>query len=132
MLSPHCRAALNILWCCREDSLRRIFGRRARPVGLAPSRGIIGEEHMALKVIGAGLGRTGTLSLKLALDHLGFGPCYHMIEIMSGASVRMPQWLQVVRGAPDWDVIFEGYSSTVDYPTCTYWRELAAHYPEAK
>lgn len=87
---------------------------------------------MALKIIGAGLGRTGTLSLKLALEHLGFGPCYHMLEIMSVAQVRMPQWLQVVRGAPEWDAIFDGFASTVDYPTCTYWRELAAHYPEAK
>ncbi|MDG2004090.1 MAG: sulfotransferase [Novosphingobium sp.] len=87
---------------------------------------------MALKIIGAGLGRTGTLSLKLALEHLGFGPCYHMLEIMSAGRERMPQWLQVVRGTPDWDAIFEGFASTVDYPTCTYWRELAAHYPEAK
>lgn len=87
---------------------------------------------MALKVIGAGLGRTGTLSLKLALEHLGFGPCYHMIEIMSAGQVRFPQWLQVVRGAPDWEAIFEGFASTVDYPTCTYWKELAEHYPEAK
>jgi hypothetical protein len=87
---------------------------------------------MALKVIGAGLGRTGTLSLKLALEHLGFGPCYHMLEIMSAGEERLPQWIQVVRGAPDWDEIFEGFASTVDYPTCTYWRELAEHYPEAK
>jgi hypothetical protein len=87
---------------------------------------------MALKVIGAGLGRTGTLSLKLALEHLGFGPCYHMLEIMAVGHERMPQWIDVVRGSPDWDAIFEGFASTVDYPTCTYWRELAAHYPEAK
>ena len=87
---------------------------------------------MALKVIGAGLGRTGTLSLKLALEHLGFGPCYHMLEIMSVAHERFPQWLQVVRGAPDWDAIFEGFVSTVDYPTANYWRELAEFYPEAK
>ncbi|MFC3174513.1 sulfotransferase family protein [Novosphingobium bradum] len=87
---------------------------------------------MALKVIGAGLGRTGTLSLKLALEHLGFGPCYHMTEIMGHARQRMPQWLEVVAGRPDWDAVFEGFHATVDYPTCTYWRELAAHYPEAR
>jgi hypothetical protein len=87
---------------------------------------------MALKVIGAGLGRTGTLSLKLALKHLGLGPCYHMTEIMSAGRERLPLWLQVVRGAPDWDAIFEGFASTVDYPTCTYWRELAERYPQAK
>jgi len=87
---------------------------------------------MALKVIGAGLGRTGTLSLKLALEHLGYGPCYHMLEIMSVGHERFPQWLQVVRGAPDWDAIFDGYASTVDYPSASYWRELAEHYPDAK
>ena len=87
---------------------------------------------MALKVIGAGLGRTGTLSLKLALEHLGFGPCYHMMEIMSAARERLPQWVSVVRGSPDWDAIFEGFQSTVDYPTCYFWRELADHYPGAK
>jgi hypothetical protein len=87
---------------------------------------------MALKVIGAGLGRTGTLSLKLALEHIGFGPCYHMLEIMGQARKRLPQWIKVVRGNPDWDAIFEGFQSSVDYPTCYFWREQAAHYPEAK
>ena len=89
---------------------------------------------MALKVVGAGLGRTGTMSLKLALEleHLGMGPCYHMLEIMAHASQRMPQWISVVRGTPDWDAIFDGFASTVDYPTATYWRELSVKYPEAK
>ena len=87
---------------------------------------------MALKVIGAGLGRTGTLSLKLALEHLGFGPCYHMLEIMSAPETRLPQWIGVARGSPDWDAIFDGFQSSVDYPTCNFWREQAAHYPDAK
>jgi hypothetical protein len=87
---------------------------------------------MALKVIGAGLGRTGTLSLKLALEHIGFGPCYHMLEIMGQARKRLPQWIEVVRGNPDWDAIFEGFQSSVDYPTCYFWRQQAVHYPEAK
>lgn len=87
---------------------------------------------MALQVIGAGLGRTGTLSLKLALEHIGFGPCYHMAEVLAGARRNLPLWTQVVRGSPDWDTIFDGYAASVDYPGCTYWRELAAHYPDAK
>ncbi|MBV1916910.1 MAG: hypothetical protein KUG65_02440 [Sphingomonadaceae bacterium] len=87
---------------------------------------------MALKVIGAGLGRTGTLSLKLALEHLGYGPCYHMLEIMSEGRERLPQWMDVVHGSPNWDAIFDGFGSTVDYPACNYWRELADHYPKAK
>ena len=87
---------------------------------------------MALKVIGAGLGRTGTLSLKLALEHIGFGPCYHMSEMFGAMRRAMPLWLAAGHGQADWDAIFEGYRATTDYPGCTYWRELAARYPEAR
>ena len=87
---------------------------------------------MALAVIGAGLGRTATFSLKFALEHLGFGPCYHMSEVFAGARRNVPLWLDAIDGRPDWDEIFEGFHSTTDYPACTYWRELAEHYPRAK
>jgi hypothetical protein len=87
---------------------------------------------MPLKVIGAGLGRTGTFSLKFALEHLGFNPCYHMAEVFAGARRNIPLWLDVVRGKPDWNAIFAGYEATTDYPACTYWREIAAFYPKAK
>lgn len=87
---------------------------------------------MALKVIGAGLGRTATFSLKFALEHIGFGPCFHMSEVFAQGRRNVPLWLDVVDGKPDWDVVFEGFQSTSDYPACTYWRELAAYYPDAK
>lgn len=88
---------------------------------------------MALTVIGAGVGRTGTFSLKFALEHLGFGPCYHMAEVMAGDVRRtLPMWFDVVGGKPDWDRLFEGFRATTDYPAASYWRELAAHYPDAK
>ncbi len=87
---------------------------------------------MPLKVIGAGLGRTATFSLKFALEHLGLGPCYHMSEVLAGARRNIPLWLDAVRGRPDWDSIFDGYQSTTDYPACSYWRELADYYPNAK
>lgn len=87
---------------------------------------------MSLKVIGAGLGRTGTMSLKLALEHIKFGPCYHMSEVMAGARRNLPLWLDVIAGKPAWDTIFDGFASTVDYPTANYWRELVEHFPEAK
>jgi hypothetical protein len=86
---------------------------------------------MALQVIGAGLGRTGTLSLKLALERLGLGPCYHMAELMMNPE-RAPLWVDAADGKADWEAIFAGYSSTTDYPACLYWRELAAAYPSAK
>ena len=87
---------------------------------------------MPLKVIGAGLGRTATFSMKFALEHLGLGPCYHMSEVFAGARKNVPLWVDVVNGNPDWDAIFDGYLSTTDYPACSYWRELAECYPDAK
>ena len=87
---------------------------------------------MALKVIGAGLGRTGTLSLKLALEHLGFGPCYHMSEMLSQLRSHLPLWIESAKGRPQWDTIFRDYQSSTDYPGCMFWRDLAAYYPGAK
>ena len=86
---------------------------------------------MALKVIGAGLGRTGTLSLKLALEQLGFGPCYHMVEAMLNLQ-SIPLWVQAADGNSNWNAIFKDYASTVDYPGCSFWRPLADFYPDAK
>ncbi|AKH42024.1 hypothetical protein FHS61_002443 [Altererythrobacter atlanticus] len=87
---------------------------------------------MALKVIGAGLGRTATFSLKFALEHIGFGPCYHMSEVLAGARRSLPLWLDAVADKPDWDAIFAGFHSTTDYPAAHFWHELAEHYPDAK
>lgn len=87
---------------------------------------------MALKVIGAGLGRTGTLSLKLALEHIGLGPCYHMSEMIAQVRSHLPLWIESAKGNPQWDTIFANYQSSTDYPGCMFWRELANHYPEAK
>lgn len=87
---------------------------------------------MALEVIGAGFGRTGTNSLRLALERLGFGPCHHMFEVRDNPE-QLPAWEAVVRGeTPDWDSMFKGYRSQVDWPGAAYWRQLADHYPKAK
>ena len=87
---------------------------------------------MALQVIGAGLGRTGTLSLKLALEHIGFGRCYHMSEMIAQIRRHLPLWIESAKGNPQWDTIFAGYRSSTDYPGCMFWRELVAKYPDAK
>ena len=87
---------------------------------------------MALQVIGAGFGRTGTSSLKAALEALGFGPCYHMTELLAHPE-RVRHWGAAERGeAVDWDALFEGYRAAVDFPTYRQYRALADHYPEAK
>lgn len=87
---------------------------------------------MTLEVIGAGVGRTGTYSLKLALEQLGFGPCHHMEEVILDPPRHMPLWLAALAGKPDWEAVFDGYNSAVDWPTAAFWPELAAHHPGAK
>lgn len=85
-----------------------------------------------LDVIGAGFGRTGTLSLKAALERLGYGPCHHMDEVLAHRDT-ISDWTRAADGGPvTWDSLYEGYRSTVDWPGARFWRELAAHYPSAR
>lgn len=87
---------------------------------------------MALKVIGSGFGRTGTKSLKLALEQLGFTPCHHMIEIRPTPG-QVDFWADIAARKPvDWHAVFAGFEAAVDWPSCNYWREMAAAFPEAK
>ena len=87
---------------------------------------------MALEVIGAGLGRTATFSLKFALEHIGLGPCFHMSEVFADARRQVPLWIEAGQGKPNWDEIFKGFKSTSDYPACSHWKELAEFYPKSK
>lgn len=87
---------------------------------------------MTLKVVGAGFGRTGTNSLKLVLEQLGFGPCHHMLEVR-GNPDQLPYWQAAARGERvDWDAVFAGYNASVDWPSAHFWRALSAYYPKAK
>lgn len=86
---------------------------------------------MTLRVIGAGFGRTGTLSLKLALEQLGFGPCHHMTEVFKNPA-SIGWWLDAADDKPDWNRIFHGYDSAVDWPAATFYATLAEVYPDAK
>jgi hypothetical protein len=86
---------------------------------------------MPLSVIGAGLGRTGTASLKVALEKLGLGKCHHMSEVF-GSPGQIALWSAAAEGKPDWNAIFDGYGAAVDFPTAAFWREIAAFYPKAK
>jgi Sulfotransferase domain len=90
------------------------------------------HQSNGLKIIGAGFGRTGTLSLKHALEELGYSPCYHMSELFDKPGVDT-QWDAIVSGEPaDWHTIFKGYQATVDWPACTFYKELMQLYPDAK
>lgn len=88
---------------------------------------------MGLEVIGAGLPRTGTASLKIALEHLLGGPCYHMREIPGHPFDLGPEWERALRDdTPDWEALLDGYAATVDWPASMFWRELSAANPDAK
>ncbi len=88
---------------------------------------------MGLKIVGAGFGRTGTLSLKLALEQLGFGPSYHMYELFNHHPDHIHQWDVAHQGkSVDWDSLYTGYSASVDWPSCNLWKELSEFYPESK
>ena len=85
-----------------------------------------------MKVIGAGFGRTGTASLKAALEELGFGPCYRMSELFEHPE-HVPLWEAARRGEPvDWEEIFYGYKATTDWPSGAFYAELMERYPDAK
>lgn len=92
---------------------------------------------MTLKVIGAGLGRTGTHSTQLALNQLGF-PCYHMTEVILNKDnkTHLDFWRKVANSPPgaqqDWEQVFARYTASIDNPGCCVWRELTTAYPDAK
>lgn len=88
---------------------------------------------MPLKIIGAGVGRTGTHSLKLALEELGFGPTYHMEELIMHNPQNIKYWLDAKNGKQvDWEEVFNGFQSAVDLPTFFFYKELMKVYPNAK
>lgn len=78
---------------------------------------------MALEIIGAGFGRTGTYSLKTAIEQLGFGPCHHMSEVI-GEPTQIKLWSDVAEGRADYYRIFSGFKAAVDFPVAAYWQEV--------
>jgi Sulfotransferase domain len=106
--------SLNRLLSCEVP--RRIVPRGPRRCN-HPARGASPTERRStvLEVIGVGYGRTGTLSLKAALERLGFGPCYHAVEFMRHPE-HQARWEPAFRGNPRWAEVFAGYRSTVDPP----------------
>jgi hypothetical protein len=84
-----------------------------------------------MQVIGAGLPRTGTLSQKIALEMLGFGPCYHMVNVLADLDLAL-QWRRAIGGETNWEETFAGFESTVDWPGSFFYKELIDAYPDAK
>ncbi|HZS92986.1 MAG TPA: sulfotransferase [Chloroflexota bacterium] len=85
-----------------------------------------------MKVIGAGFGRTGTLSLKAALEELGFGPCYHMVEVFANPH-HVEFWQAAAEGKTvDWADVFSDYNATVDWPACRFYEQIMHAYPDAR
>jgi hypothetical protein len=86
-----------------------------------------------MRLLGIGFGRTGTLSLKTALEYLGASPCFHMLELLGGENKDrdLPYWVRIANGEPvDWREVFKGWKATVDWPGCTRWEELIDAFPD--
>jgi hypothetical protein len=84
-----------------------------------------------MRLIGAGFGRTGTFSLKTALEQLGFDPCYHMAEVFDKPR-HNALWRMAAAGQPvDWDELFAGYQAAVDWPACAFYAQLMEYAPDA-
>src|SRR6476661_1464331 len=87
---------------------------------------------MSIQIIGAGFGRTGTASLKIALEKLGYNKCYHMSELIQNPD-QVVYWQTLQAGKePDWEDLFKGYKATVDFPGCMYYKQMMVKYPDAK
>ena len=85
-----------------------------------------------MKAISLGVGRTGTNSLRLALNQLGLGPCHHMYEVFAALNSQAALWQAAANGNPDWGAIYDGFNSAVDWPTAAFAEEIYATYPNAK
>ncbi len=86
---------------------------------------------MSLKVVGAGVGRTGTASLKIALEQLLGGRCHHMVEII-GDPAQVTGWTDAIEGRDvDWQELLSDYVALVDWPGASFWREISAANPDA-
>lgn len=85
-----------------------------------------------MQVFGAGVGRTGTMSLRTALQQLGLGPCHHMDAVLQDVERQVPLWESVLAGSPDWSAVYNGQQSAVDWPTASFYKELHTVYPNAK
>jgi hypothetical protein len=87
---------------------------------------------LTISVIGAGFGRTGTLSLKSALETLGYNKCHHMIEVINNPG-EAERWMHAIDAKTvDWEKLLGGYEATVDWPACHFYKSLADYYPGAK
>ena len=87
---------------------------------------------MTLRVVGPGVGRTGTYSLKLALERLLGGRCHHMAEVLADRNRELRRWGPALRGeAVDWEAVFSGYVAQVDFPGAAFWREITDAFPDA-
>jgi hypothetical protein len=86
---------------------------------------------VTLRVVGAGLGRTGTHSLKQALEQLLDAPCYHMVEVF-GRPDDIPVWQRALDGdPPDWREFLANFGAAVDWPVAAFWSEISAAFPDA-
>ncbi len=85
-----------------------------------------------MQVFGLGLGRTGTYSLKTALEQLQLGPCHHMERVAQQIPIQVPLWNELLINPTNFEAVYEGMQSAVDWPTAGFYKELYKIYPKAK
>lgn len=83
-------------------------------------------------MVGPGLGRTGTYSLKVALERLLGGRCHHMAEVLADRDRQLGLWTPALRGEEvDWEAVFDGFVAQTDFPGAAFWREITGAFPDA-
>lgn len=86
---------------------------------------------MSLRIVGAGVGRTGTHSLKAVLEQLVGGTCHHMEEVFLHPD-EIEVWAAAVEGEhPDWKAFLGGYTASIDWPSAAFWAEISEAFPDA-
>ena len=90
------------------------------------------------QVIVAGMSRTGTKSIKQALEILygNNARAYHMTEVLNQPK-HLEIWSDLAFGRRQvsqqvWEQLLDGYIATTDMPCAFYFKELAEAFPNAK
>jgi hypothetical protein len=86
---------------------------------------------VTFRAVGAGIGRTGTYSLKLALERLLGGRCHHMAEVLADRDRQLELWAPALRGERvEWEAVFAGFVAAVDFPAAAFWQEISEAFPD--
>ncbi|EDO39565.1 predicted protein [Nematostella vectensis] len=82
-----------------------------------------------MKIIGAGLPKTGTKSLASALRRLGFNVHDHHEQLQ----FHCDEYIAAFKGPmPNFEEMYENVDATTDLPACIFYKEIFKAFPDAK